>query len=50
MNDREMLELAAKAAGIQIIRSRLNDPLWRDMLVENGNVEQDGIHLLDGTR
>lgn len=42
MEDRELLELAAKAAGIKIIRSRLGDPLWRDMLIENSNVEQDG--------
>lgn len=40
--DRELLELAAKAAGIKIIRSRLADPLWRDMLIENPDVEVDG--------
>jgi hypothetical protein len=31
-----MLEFAAKAAGIVVIRSRLDDPLARDMLVANG--------------
>jgi len=33
MSDRELLELAAKAAGIEIKRSRLDDPACRDMLV-----------------
>ena len=33
--DRELLELAAKAAGIRIIRSRLDDPMHKDMLIEN---------------
>ncbi|MEN2672623.1 hypothetical protein [Herbaspirillum huttiense] len=32
--DRELLEMAAKAAGISIVRSRLEDPMWRDMLLE----------------
>jgi hypothetical protein len=32
--DRELLELAAKAAGIVVVRSRLDDPLSRDMLIE----------------
>lgn len=32
--DKELLELAARAAGIGIIRCRLNDPLQRDMLIE----------------
>lgn len=41
-NERELLEFAAKAAGIKIIRSRLADPMWRDMLIENANVKQDG--------
>jgi len=35
MNDRELLELAAKAAGIVIVRSRLDDPMNKDCLVEN---------------
>ena len=35
MSDRELLELAAKAAGIVVVRSRLHDPLQRDMLIEN---------------
>ena len=34
MTDRELLELAAKAAGIVVTRSRLEDPLSLDMLVE----------------
>jgi hypothetical protein len=33
MTDRELLEAAAKAAGIEVLRSRLNDPLCGDMLV-----------------
>lgn len=36
MSDRELLELAAKAAGIEVIRSRLDDPLCGDMLI-NGS-------------
>jgi hypothetical protein len=35
MTDRELLELAAKAAGVVVVRSRLDDPACRDMLVEN---------------
>lgn len=31
--DRELLERTAKAAGIKILRSRLDDPMWRDMLL-----------------
>lgn len=31
----EQLTLAAKAAGIVVVRSRLDDPLQRDMLVQN---------------
>ena len=34
MNDRELLELAAKAAGINVIRSRLEDPMSNDLLVK----------------
>lgn len=34
-SDRELLELAAKAAGINIIRSRLDDAMHSDMLVSN---------------
>lgn len=33
MDDRELLEWAAKAAGIDVIRSRLDDPLNFDMLI-----------------
>ena len=31
--DRELLELAAGAAGIEIARSRLDDSMWNDMLL-----------------
>lgn len=33
--DRELLELAAKAAGILLIRSRLDDPINQDMLISD---------------
>jgi len=33
--DRELLELAAKAAGIVVLRSRLNDPACQDMLIND---------------
>ncbi len=36
MTDRELLELAAKAAGLDVQRSRLGDPLFRDFLM-NGH-------------
>lgn len=41
--DRELLELAAKAAGITILRSRLDDPMWRDMLLAQRHSEHAGI-------
>lgn len=44
MSARELLELAAKAAGIEVTRSRLEDPLNRDMLVEN-SVRNGGQRL-----
>jgi hypothetical protein len=44
VSDRELLELAAKAAGIEVTRSRLEDPLNRDMLVEN-SVRNGGQRL-----
>jgi len=37
MNDRELLEMAAKAAGIKVIRSRLDDPLCLDMLIDGSS-------------
>ena len=37
MTDRELLELAAKAAGIEVLRSRLNDFLCGDMLVSKSS-------------
>ena len=33
MTDRELLELAAKAAGIEVKRSRLDDPGAKDLLI-----------------
>jgi hypothetical protein len=33
MSDKELLELAAKAAGIVVARSRLDDPLHNDILI-----------------
>lgn len=35
MTDRELLELAAKAAGLTILRSRLDDPMWKDILIDS---------------
>lgn len=35
MTDRELLEAAAEAAGIKVVRSRLDDPLNRDFLIED---------------
>ncbi len=35
MNDKELLERAAKAGGVVVIRSRLDDPMHKDLLVEN---------------
>ena len=32
--DRELLEKAAKAAGIEVVRLRLNDPIHRDLLIK----------------
>ncbi|HHF0618080.1 TPA: hypothetical protein ACPH2G_004598 [Pseudomonas aeruginosa] len=42
MNDRELLELAARAAGMNIQRSRLNDPLHRDFLMNGEGVRNPG--------
>lgn len=36
MTDKELLTMAAKAAGIKVIRSRLDDPMHRDFLVKGG--------------
>jgi hypothetical protein len=35
MSDKELLEFAAKAVDIVIVRSRLDDPMNKDFLVEN---------------
>ncbi|HBO1022123.1 TPA: hypothetical protein L4E46_003930 [Pseudomonas aeruginosa] len=42
MNDRTLLELAARAAGMNIQRSRLNDPLHRDFLMNGEGVRNPG--------
>ena len=41
--DREMLEMAAKAAGIAVVRSRLHDPACQDFLIRGSvrNPSQD---------
>ena len=41
--DREMLEMAAKAAGIAVVRARLHDPACRDFLIRGSvrNPSQD---------
>jgi len=44
MTDRELLELAAKAAGIVVVRSRLHDPLNRDMLVKKSHHNKGQEH------
>ncbi|KSG74358.1 hypothetical protein AO961_18785 [Pseudomonas aeruginosa] len=42
MNDRELLELAARAAGMNIQRSRLDDPLHRDFLMNGEGLRNPG--------
>lgn len=42
MNDRALLELAARAAGMNIQRSRLDDPLHRDFLMNGEGVRNPG--------
>ncbi len=42
MNDRELLELAARAAGMNIQRCRLDDPLHRDFLMNGEGVRNPG--------
>jgi hypothetical protein len=42
MTDRELLELAAKAAGLDIQRNRLNDPACRDFLMNGDSVRNPG--------
>jgi hypothetical protein len=37
MTEKELLELAAKAADIVVVRSRLDDPMNQDFLVENSH-------------
>lgn len=42
MTDRELLELAAKAAGMNIQRIRLDDPLCRDFLMNGSSPRNKG--------
>lgn len=42
MTDRELLELAAKAAGMDVQRSRLDDPLFRDLLIDGESPRNAG--------
>ncbi|MCJ1951281.1 hypothetical protein MUB13_20780 [Pseudomonas aeruginosa] len=42
MNDRTLLELAARAAAMNIQRSRLDDPLHRDFLMNGEGVRNPG--------
>lgn len=43
MNDKELLEKAAKAAGIEVVRSRLDDPACIDFLIRKSprNIMQE---------
>lgn len=41
-NDRELLELAARAAGLDIQRSRLDDPMHQDFLMNGNGVRNKG--------
>lgn len=34
MTDRELLELAAKAAGLTVLRHRMDAPLFKDLLID----------------
>lgn len=43
MTDREMMELAAKAAGIGLKRSRLDDPMCKDFLLVMRAHDENGI-------
>ena len=45
MTDRELLEFAAKAAGINVVRSRLDDPMSGDFLV---NASARNPHQVSG--
>ncbi|HEJ5121176.1 TPA: hypothetical protein SL672_001157 [Pseudomonas aeruginosa] len=46
MNDRTLLELAARAAGMNIQRNRLDDPLHRDFLMNGeGGKESRSVQL-----
>jgi hypothetical protein len=43
MNDRELLEMAAKAARLEISRCRLDDKMWKDMLLAEKHQDFEGI-------
>lgn len=43
MTDRELLELAAKAAGIALLRSRLDDPMCCDFLLVERTLDGNGL-------
>lgn len=42
MNDHELLILAAKAAGMDVQRSRLDDPINKDFLMNGNGVRNEG--------
>lgn len=42
MNDRQLLEAAAKAAGLVIQRSRLDDPMHKDFLIVGSGLRNPG--------
>jgi hypothetical protein len=42
MSDRELLEAAARVAGIELQRSRLDDPLFHDMLLKVRDPKHNG--------
>jgi len=43
MDDRKLLELAAKAAGIELQRSRLDDPMCKDFLLVRRAEDDNGV-------
>jgi hypothetical protein len=43
MTDKELLELAAKAAGIELQRSRLEDPLHLDFLLKKRDTDDNAV-------
>ena len=45
MTDKELLELAAKAAGISLIRSRLDEPILWSPLTDDGDALRLAVKL-----